>query len=171
MKRLFIILAAALSLAACSTTDYAKGVQANVDSYKLFSDGQIAQQNSIKACYEHNPNKSECSILAAGTNATQTLAGRPDLIRIAKTNGEIFESVATVGMEKAVLIYGAKAVAAAFKASQASTQAATAANAQTAAAGIEAAAKPPLVVDKPVIVQVPAGSSVLPTAPAATATP
>lgn len=147
MKRLFIIMAAALALAGCSTTDYAKGVQANVDNFKLFSDGQLAQQTSIQACYQHNPNKSECSILAAGTNATQTLAGRPDPIRIAKTNGEIFESVATVGMEKSVLIYGAKAVAAAFKSSQASTQAAS-------AAGIEAASKPPLIV-QPTVIEVP----------------
>ncbi|WP_288077878.1 hypothetical protein [Pseudomonas sp.] len=163
MKRLFAIIAAALIMAGCSTTDYAKGVQANVDTYKLFSDGQLSQQASIQACFQFNPNKSECSILAAGTNATQTLAGQPAPIRIAKTNGEIFESVATVGMDKAVLIYGAKAVAGAFRSSQAANQAASAANAQTAAAGIEAASKPPLVVDKPVIVQVPAGSSVVPT--------
>lgn len=172
MKRLFAIAIAALFLAGCSTTDYAKGVQANVDTYKLFSDGQLAQQTSIQDCFKHNPNKSECSILAAGTNAVQTLAGQPAPIRIAKTNGEIFESVATVGLEKSVLIYGAKAVASAFKASQASNQAATAANAQTAAAGIEAASKPPLVVDKPVIVTVPAGSAVLPVEAAApTVTP
>lgn len=170
MKRLFAIALAALFLAGCSTTDYAKGVQANVDTFKLFSDGQLAQQASIQACYTHNPNKSECSILAAGTNATQTLAGKPEAIRVAKTNGEIFESVANAGLDKAIYIYGAKAVASAFKASQASNQAATAANAQTAAAGIEAASKPPLVVDKPVIVTVPAGSAVLPTTPVA-ATP
>jgi len=66
MKRLFAIAIAALFLAGCSTTDYAKGVQANVDTFKLFSDGQLAQQASIQACYTHNPNKSECSILAAG---------------------------------------------------------------------------------------------------------
>jgi hypothetical protein len=154
MKKTLIALSV-LALAGCSTTDYAKGVQANVDTFKLFSDGQLAQQTSIQSCYQHNPNKSECSILAAGTNATQTLAGRPDPIRVAKTNGEIFESVATVGMDKAVLIYGAKAVAQAFKSAQASTQAATAANASTAAAGIEAASKPPLIVE-PTIIEVPA---------------
>ena len=169
MKRLFAIAIAALFLAGCSTTDYAKGVQANVDTYKLFSDGQLAQHASIQSCFQFNPNKGECTVALASTNAVQTLAGQPAPIRIAKTNGEIFESVATVGLEKSVLIYGAKAVAAAFKASQASTQAATAANAQTAAAGIEAASKPPLVVDKPVIVTVPAGSAVLPVEAAAPA--
>lgn len=148
------LIAAALALTGCASTDYAKGVQANVDQYKLFSDGQLAQQASIQSCFQHNPNKSECSIVLAGTNATQTLAGQPTAIRVAKTNGEIFESVATVGMEKTVLIYGAKAVASAFKASQASTQAATASNAAVAAQGIEAAAKPPLVIE-PFIIEVP----------------
>jgi hypothetical protein len=63
--------------------------------FEKFNDAQIAQQRAIQACYEHNPNKSECSIVQAGTNATQTLAGRPDAVRSPATNGELIKGGVT----------------------------------------------------------------------------
>jgi hypothetical protein len=168
--RLLASLAAVAVLAACGSTAgpsaYEAGLRANVDQYKLFSDGQLAQQQTLQACYQHNPNKSECSILAAGTNATQTLAGQPQALRVAKSQGEIAESLVTRGLDATVKIYGITAVRDAVIAnSQAlrdTAAAGSASQAEIAQAGIAAASKPPLVVDKPVLVQVPAGSSVVP---------
>ena len=151
-----IIIVSVFSLSACTTTDFGKAVDANVGNYKHYSDGQIAQQQTLQACYQHNPNKSECSILAAGTNATQTLAGRPDKIREPATNGELAASVTGKIVDGAIVYSVAKeagkAISKGFDA-----------NSTTASEGIAAAQKPPLVVDKPVIVQVPVGSSVVPT--------
>ena len=145
MKR-FITIAASVLLVACNS-DYEAGVKANVDVYKLYNDLGLAQQASIAACFQTSKDPAYCAILAASTNTTQTLAGRPEPIRVAKTSGEIIESVMTVGLDRAVYIYGAKAVANAFKSS-------VEANKSTASAGIAAASKDPLVVN-PVVIEVP----------------
>lgn len=176
MKRIFQLLAsfaALVILSACGAMSgpgaYEAGLNANVQQYKLFSDGQLAQQQTLITCFQHNPNKSECSILTASTNAVSTLAGQPQPLRIAKSTGEILETIADKGLEAAKVIYGVRAVSDAVqaqaKALKDTAAAGAAAQAETAQAGIEAASKPPLVV-RPEVIQVPAGSSVLPVTPA-----
>ena len=108
MKYLAIPLA--LALTGCSTPDFQRSLEIQAAMFEKFNDAQIAQQKSIQACYAHNPNKSECSILAAGTNATQTLGGRPDAVRSPATNGELIKSgVTTLGTAAAVAYVGGKA--------------------------------------------------------------
>jgi hypothetical protein len=110
----FIITIIALALAGCgSTADFKTSVDANVQTFKLYNDAALAAQRTLIACYEHNPNKSECSILAASTNAVQTLAGRPDAIRTPRTNAEVAGDVtgkvvdATVTLGVATVVGGA----------------------------------------------------------------
>lgn len=166
--RMFLILCAAFALTACSSMTgkgaYESGLDANVAQYKLFSDTQLAQQQTMQTCYQFNPNKSECSILVAGTNAVQTLAGQPTPLRVAKSVGEILEAVADKGFEAAKIIYGIDAVQKAIASNAAAMRdvstAASASQASTAQAGIEAASKPPLVV-RPEVIQVPVGSAPL----------
>ena len=155
MTKIITLIVLALGLTGCATADFGKAVDANVGNYKNYSDGQIAQQQTLQACFQHNPNKSECSILAAGTNATQTLAGRPDKIRDPATNGELAASIGGKIVDGVIVgtiaREAGKAIGKGFDS-----------NSTTASEGIAAAQKPPLVVDKPVIVQVPLGSSVVP---------
>lgn len=151
IKTLFV-LAVAIVLTACAATTgpgaYEAGLKANVDQYKLFSDGQLAQQQTLQACFRFNPNKSECSILTASTNAEQTLAGQPKPLRVAKSVGEILEAMTERGFDGAVKLYGIAAVRDAMKAN-------AAALADVSKAGITAAAKDPLVV-QPTVIEVPA---------------
>lgn len=151
MKRIaafVFLIVSALALAACGTTSsaYEKGLEANVTQYKLFSDTQLAQQQTLQECYRHNPNKSECSILTAGTNAQQTLAGQPKPLRVAKSTGEIIETIAEKGFETAKVIYGIdavqKAITANARALSEASSAASAAQAETARMGFEAAGRP-----------------------------
>lgn len=168
--RFILATAAALMLTACAglgsgDSSYKQGLDANVRQYELFSDTQLAQQQTLQNCYQFNPNKSECSILTAATNAQQTLAGQPAPLRVAKSPGEIAESIVREGLERTMQIFGIDAILSAVKANAQAFRDAAATSAQAQAdmakLGIEAAVKPPLVVDKPVIVQVPAGSGVL----------
>lgn len=153
MKALFLIIP--LALGGCATADFGTAVEANRSNYKMYSDGQIAQQATLQACFVHNPDKSHCSILAAGTNATQTLAGRPDKIREPATNGELATGIIKDVVTGAVVYGIAQQASGAIQRGQDNSAA-------ISSQGITAASKPPLVVDKPVIVTVPAGSAVLP---------
>ena len=153
--KIIIALSIALGLTGCTTADFGKAVDANVGNYKNYSDGQIAQQQTLQACFQHNPDKSQCAILAAGTNAVQTLAGRPEKIREPATNGELATGLAKDIVTGAVVYGIAQQASGAIQRGQDNSAA-------VASQGIEAASKPPLVVDKPVIVQVPLGSSVVP---------
>lgn len=152
MKR-FLLIFAALALAGCSTTAYEKGLEANVKQYSLFSDTQLAQQQTISTCFQFNPNKSECSILAAGTNATQTLAGQPQALRVAKSPGEIFESVAKMGFDATVKVYGIEAVRKVYTAQAEAAASAQASQAESferiSSQGIDAASKPPVLITVP----------------------
>ena len=144
----FIITIIALALAGCgSTADFKTAVDANVEQFKIYNDAHLAAQRTLLACYEHNPNKSECSILAAGTNAVQTLAGRPDAIRTPKTNAEAAADVTGKVADVALTLGVATIAGEAIKES------------------VDAASKPPVQVRtqivEPRIIQVPAGSSVL----------
>jgi G:T/U-mismatch repair DNA glycosylase len=155
MSKLLTLIALALGLTGCATADFSKAVDANAGNYKNYSDGQIAQQQTLQACFQFNPDKSQCAILAAGTNAVQTLAGRPEKIREPATNGELATGLAKDIVTGAVVYGIAQQASGAVQRGQDNS-------ASVASQGIEAASKPPLVVDKPVIVTVPAGAAVLP---------
>lgn len=104
-----LALALPLFLVGCATADFQKSLDAQERQFKLYSDNHLAQQETIRACFEHNPNKSECSILAAGTNASQTLAGRPDAVRSPATNGELITTgVTTLGTAAVIGYVGGK---------------------------------------------------------------
>lgn len=142
---------AALALTACAglgsgASSYEKGLDANVRQYQLFSDVQLAQQQTLQACFQHNPNKSECSINMASTNAQQTLAGQPQALRVAKSPGEIAESIVNNGLEQTKWLFGIDAVKSAYQANAKMFADVAAGNAQAQAdmarLGIEAAAKP-----------------------------
>lgn len=105
----YLALAIPLLLTGCATADFQKSLAIQAEMFDKFNLAQIAQQESIRACFEHNPNKSECSILAAGTNATQTLGGRPDAVRSPATNGELITTgVTTLGTAAVIGYVGGK---------------------------------------------------------------
>lgn len=108
--QLMTLAVSAFVIAGCSATSYNKGVDANITGNTQYMELQKEQLNAIQQCYMFSQDTTHCSILAAGTNATQILGGRPTPIRIAKSPGEIFETVATKGLEAAVMLYGIDAV-------------------------------------------------------------
>ena len=153
--RVIFAAVAALILTACAglgsgASSYEKCLDANVKQYQLFSDIQLAQQQTLQRCFEFNPNKSECSINMASTNAQQTLAGQPQALRVAKSPGEIAESIVNNGFEKTVQIFGIDAIRTAVKSNAQAFRDLAASNAQAQAEmaklGIEAAGKNPSVI-------------------------
>ena len=117
--RLASVLGAAIVLSACATkgSSYQQGVAGNVKNYAEFSDIMHSQQNTLNSCFNaagatKDPQAvATCAVLAAGTNAQQTLAGQPEGIRVAKSPEEVWETVATKGLDTAVKIFGFKQVA------------------------------------------------------------
>lgn len=166
MKRLFIAVISplVLILAGCGTqnSSYKTGVAGNVLTYREFTNLMHNQQNTLNSCFNAAGQSrvagelALCAVLAASTNAQQTLAGQPAPIRVAKSPEEIWESIATKGLDATVKVFGLKAVRDAVVANSnalaESAAAGSAAQADVARAGIEAAAKDPLVV-RPEIVQ------------------
>jgi hypothetical protein len=108
LKILVIAFASVTTLAGCSNTSYVHGVNANKAGNTQFMALQGEQQVSIQLCYMYSKNTAECSIVAAGTNAVQTLGGRPTPIRIASSPEEITQAIAERGFQYALGIYGAK---------------------------------------------------------------
>lgn len=121
------LMIAAVALTACSAlsdkSSYEQGLKANVTQYRLFNATQTAQLLTIQSCYQYATNKTECSIILAGTAPVQTLGGKPAPLRVAKSPGEIFETVTTKGFEAAVAIYGIDAVKSAYEAQAAANAA------------------------------------------------
>lgn len=115
----FIAIVAVLILAGCQTPGaYEYGVKANLKQYEYYTDVMLAQQTASASCYAKavtDVQISYCAILAAGMNASQTIGGRPDQLRIAKSQGEIVESVVSKGLDAAVKVYGLQAVSDAVK--------------------------------------------------------
>lgn len=109
--RILIVLAFCAFLASCGNLAYNKGVDANVKGNNRFADTQDKQLDTIQQCYMYSKDTTHCSILAAGTNATQILGGRPTPIRVASSDGEIAKSILSDGLDATVKIYGLKAVA------------------------------------------------------------
>lgn len=112
MKKIISLLVV-LSLVGCSS--FSEAVKGNQDNYKEYVTLQLAQHKTIQECYKSAANKSECSVLAGSTNATQSLAGKPDQIRVPKAPSEVAESIIKDGLQGAVMIYGLKAVSSVIK--------------------------------------------------------
>lgn len=115
MAKGMLVLAAAFALSACgaltSGSSYDVGVQANKSGNTQFMNLQQEQQISLQVCFMYSKSTSECAILAAATNATQILGGRPTAIRIASSPEEILSTVAEKGFDAAVTAFGLKQVA------------------------------------------------------------
>lgn len=110
MKKLILITMLSF-LTACSTSGYEKGINGNIQLYTLYNNLQVKQLDNINNCYTYSDNKSECSILAASVNTLQVLAGKAEPLRVAKSPGEIFESITKYGIDKTVQVFGYAAVA------------------------------------------------------------
>lgn len=184
-----LALALALALAGCANSGFAVATQANTDRGNYFQDSLLIQAANdlvaINDCYLHargyarvtstanavhkigepTGDASACAVMAMGlrTQSNMLTAFAPFLSkelmsRVPAAPEEIAADLAKFGVKASMLKFGIEKVSEVITSGQA-------ANAQIAQAGIDAASKPPLVVDKPVVVQVPAGSSVLPTEP------
>ena len=109
----------AIALTACSAlsdkSSYEQGLKANVTQYRMFNANQQAQLLTIQTCYQFAANKTECSLILASTAPVQTLGGKPAPLRVAKSPGEIFETITTKGFEAAVALYGIDAVKSAYE--------------------------------------------------------
>lgn len=183
-----LALALVLTLAGCKT-GFSEATTANTDRIKYFQDSLILQAThdltAVHDCYlrsagyarvsptanavykvgEATNDAHGCTVMAMGlrTQANMLTAFSPFISqvmmgRVPASPEEIMFDLAKFGIQASLLKFGIEKTADVILSGQA-------ANAQIAQAGIEAASKPPLVVDKPVVVQVPAGSSVLPTEP------
>ena len=119
--RFLLVLFITSVLAACGTTgnnsSYKQGVAGNVINYREFSGIMHNQQNTLNSCFNaagYTKDASAvalCAVLAAGTNAQQTLSGQPEAIRVAKSPEEVQEAITTHGIDAAVKIFGFKQVA------------------------------------------------------------
>lgn len=191
MKRILIALTMMLALAGCKT-GFSEATTANTDRIKYHQDSLLIQAEhdlmAVHDCYlrssgyarvsptsnaiykigEANSDAHGCTVMAMGlrTQANMLTAFAPYISqvmmgRVPASPEEIIADLAKFGVKASLMKFGISKTADVILSGQA-------ANAQIAQAGIEAASKPPLVVDKPVIVTVPSGSSVLPTTPTPT---
>lgn len=189
MKRIIlscILAVSALAMTGCANSGFAKATQANTDRPNSYRGDLLLQaENNLKAinsCYIRasgyapvngadnllvkitEPSSPEsCTVLATALNTQMNMAmmfspylSRELMSRVPAAPEEIVENLLKFGVKASLMKFGIEQVSGVITTGQA-------ANAQIAAQGIEAASKPPLVVDKPVIVQVPLGSSVVPT--------
>jgi len=189
-----LALALALVLTGCASSGFAVATNANTSRATTFQDSLLIQAandlTAINDCYlnargyarvsgtanavnkvgEPVGDASTCTVMAMGlrTQANMLTAFAPFLgeklmSRVPAALEEIAADLAKFGVKASLLKFGVEKVSDVITSGQA-------ANAQIAQAGIEAASKPPLVVEKPFVVQVPMGSAPLPTAPAAPVT-
>lgn len=179
MKRTLMKFAALVALAVaatgCANSSFNKAVDTNTQRQQDYLDGYLEQAandlTAINDCWTNvkkaNSDSMGCMMMSMALRMTNTFLyaflGKPDMTRVPAAPEEIVESILTKSMKFAITKYGFDAVRKVVESGQV-------AQAQIASEGIAAASKPPLVVDKPVIVTVPAGSSVLPTTPAPTPT-
>jgi hypothetical protein len=188
MKRILTILAAGLAmfLTGCANSGFAKATEANTSRVSTFQENMLLQAannlDSINSCYIRaagyarvnstenvlvkvgEPSNSEsCTVMATALNTQMNMGmlfspfiSKELMGRVPAAPEEIAENLLKFGIKASLMKFGIERVSDVITSGQA-------ANTQIAAQGIEAASKPPLVVDKPVIVQVPLGSSVVPT--------
>jgi uncharacterized protein YceK len=153
-------------------TDFKASADSNARMYSDQADVQWKTQDTLGKCFDKTTTEiglAICGLTTQATNINQTVNGRPTPNRNPTTGVEAAQAVGTTAVKTtaaAVTAVGvANAAADAFKSS-------ADAQAQTASDGIAAAAKDPLVVKEPVVVQVPMGSAPLPAAaPTPTPTP
>jgi hypothetical protein len=182
---LYCALSAVAFLTGCANSGFAVATQANTARQESFNEGFLEQASTdmlaINACFlragklsfgagESTPagmgammssmQQSQCTMMAQSLRLVNTMLyaflAKPELGRVPAAPEEIVQTIVEKGMKFALMKFGIGAVQKVVESGQV-------AQAQIASEGITAAQKPPLVVDKPVIVQVPAGSSVLPT--------
>lgn len=128
----FFAILFAMTLAACtSPSSYNQGLHANVTQYKLYNAMQMTQLMSVQTCFQFASNTTECSLILAGMAPVQTLGGKPEPLRVAKSPGEIFESIAKKGLDATVAVYGIQAVKGAFESQAAASAASAASSAST----------------------------------------
>lgn len=181
MKTRFFSLAvaiAAVALSGCGsvtktgerTSDFKASTDSNARMYSDQADVQWKTQETLAKCFEKATTDiglAICGLTTQATNINQTVNGRPTPNRNPTTGVEATQAVGTTLVKStaaaATAVGVANAAADAFKG-------AADAQAQTASDGIAAAAKDPLVVEKPFVVQVPMGSAPLPAAAAAPTT-
>jgi hypothetical protein len=190
---LSIALSALTILTGCANSGFAVATQANTARQANFEDGFLEQAATdmlaINACFlragkivvtsgDGTPvglgaimsamQQSQCTMMAQSLRLVNTMLyaflAKPELSRVPAAPEEIVQSIIKDGMKFALMKFGIGAVQKVVESGQV-------AQAQIASEGIAAAQKPPLVVDKPVIVQVPLGSSVVPTEAAPAVTP
>lgn len=180
-KRIIILCASAAIatalLSACESSGFAVATAENTKRTTSFQDGMLEQAandlTAINDCWvnmkKNGQGGESCVGLSIALRMTSSFLyaflGKPEMGRVPAAPEEIAQSIVEKGMNFALMKFGIDAVRKVVDSGQL-------AQAQIASEGIAAASKPPLVVDKPVVVQVPMGSSVLPTeAAAATTTP
>lgn len=183
LKLLALVLT--LALTGCAGSGFAVATNANTSRATTFQDSLLIQAANdlvaINDCYlnakgyarvsptsnavhrvgEPMGDASACTVMAMGlrTQANMLTAfapflGKELMSRVPAAPEEIAADLAKFGVKASLLKFGIEQVSGVITTGQA-------ANAQIAQAGIEAAQKPPLVVDKPVLVTVPEGSAVL----------
>lgn len=188
-RRLALAALSAVSLAmtGCKTS-FEQATTANTDRIKYYQDSLLIQaENDLTAvhdCFlrsagyarvqgtsraihkigEPTSDAHGCTVMAMGlrTQANMLMAFSPFISqvmqgRVPASPEEIASDLFKFGVKASLMKFGIEKTADVILSGQA-------ANAQIAQAGIEAASKPPLVVDKPYVVQVPMGSAPLPAA-------
>lgn len=173
MKRLIslALVAAAAMLSGCASSGFAVATAENTKRTTSFQEGMLEQAandlTAINDCWvnmkKNGQGGESCVALSIALRMTSTFLyafqGKPEMGRVPAAPEEIAQSIVEKGMNFALMKFGIDAVRKVVDSGQL-------AQAQIASDGIAAAQKPPLVVDKPVVVQVPMGSSVVPTAQA-----
>lgn len=192
MKRLAVLalMAITMALTGCANSGFAVATAANTARGDSYMEGYLEQAANdlitINTCFlqagKTNVNVTasdgspvlvgaimqmmgqfQCTSMAQSLRLANTFLyaflAKPEMSRVPAAPEEIVQSIVKDGMKFALMKFGITAVTKVVESGQA-------AQAQIASEGITAASKPPLVVDKPVIVTVPAGSAVLPTTPA-----
>lgn len=174
MKRLIslALVAAAAMLSGCASSGFAVATAENTKRTTSFQDGMLEQAandlTAINDCWVNikktaTGNGEGCVAMSIALRMSSTFLyaflGKPEMGRVPAAPEEIAQSILEKGMNFALMKFGIDAVRKVVDSGQL-------AQAQIASEGIAAAQKPPLVVDKPVVVQVPMGSSVVPTAQA-----
>lgn len=176
-------------LTGCANSGFAVATKANTDRASEYGDGFLEQAANdmlvVNQCFLTAARGSitvkssdgspvgigsmlqmmaqfQCTSLAQALRMTNTFLyaflAKPEMSRVPAAPEEIVQSIIKDGMKFALMKFGITAVQKVVESGQV-------AQAQIASEGITAASKPPLVVDKPVIVTVPAGSTVLPSTP------
>jgi hypothetical protein len=174
MTKRIIILGASAAIAAallsgCASSGFAVATAENTKRTTSFQDGLLEQAandlTAINDCWVNVKKTASgtgegCIGMSIALRMTSSFLyaflGKPEMSRVPASPEEIGQAILEKGMNFALMKFGIDAVRKVVDSGQLAQQ-------QIASEGIAAAQKPPLVVDNPVIVQVPMGSSVVPT--------